>query len=406
MKININNNNNMERTLKKKVLIISGFDTYRERVHYLEKFYSKNYEVKVLLTDFKHFHKEKIDKNNFDMNTTVFINTKPYSKNISFSRIWSHYSFSHSVYNFINNEQFDILHSLIPPNFLTYFLNKFGKKNKNVKIIVDIIDLWPESFPIAHFKNNPFFYLWERIRTNNLKYIDQIVTECNLFKEKIPTQYRDKTTTIYLTREDTKVDLRFTGHSERIDICYLGSVNNIIDINFIINVCGKIKEIKPVKLHIIGDGERLSIFLQKLKINNIDYEYYGKIYDKERKEKIFNNCHFAFNVMKKNVFVGLTMKSIDYFQHGLPLINTIQGDSYQIINNYQCGFNYIEETDSLENLVNSIVKISNEDLLRMRHQSRKVFEELLSENNFNKKLDELMIELTMKENGKEENEKA
>ena len=35
--------------------------------------------------------------------------------------------------------------------------------------------------------------------------------------------------------------------------------------------------------------------------------------------------------MKQEVFVGLTMKSIDYFEAGLPIINNIHGDTWNIV---------------------------------------------------------------------------
>lgn len=33
--------------------------------------------------------------------------------------------------------------------------------------------------------------------------------------------------------------------------------------------------------------------------------------------------------MKTSVCVGLTMKSLDYYAGGLPIINTIAGDTYE-----------------------------------------------------------------------------
>lgn len=379
--------------MKKKVLIISGFDTYAERVNYLKKYFSKEYEVKLLLTDFQHFHKEKIDRNKFNLDDTLFIDTKPYSKNISLNRIKSHFHFSKTVYNIINQEKFDLVYSLIPPNFLTFYLNKYSKKNQGVKVVADIIDLWPEAFPMNKFKNNPIFSIWSRIRNNNLKYIDQIVTECDYFKVKLPKKYLTKTSTIYLTRENSTVNLNYNETLERLDLCYLGSINNIIDLDFIVNICSKINESRNVKLHIIGDGEKLPVLIDKLKHNDINFETHGKIYDQRKKERIFNKCHYALNVMKEDVFVGLTMKSIDYFQYGIPLINTIKGDTTDIINHYGCGVNYDYSSSSIDEISEKILKFNNDEMSNMRIQSRKVFEELFTEEEFKKRLDRLVVKL-------------
>ena len=44
--------------------------------------------------------------------------------------------------------------------------------------------------------------------------------------------------------------------------------------------------------------------------------------------------------MKKSVCVGLTMKSIDYFEFGLPIINNIKGDTWNAVEEYGIGINY------------------------------------------------------------------
>ena len=55
--------------------------------------------------------------------------------------------------------------------------------------------------------------------------------------------------------------------------------------------------------------------------------YHGKVFDSKEKNRIFETCHYGLNIMKDSVFVGLTMKSMDYFE-GLPIINNIQGDTW------------------------------------------------------------------------------
>jgi hypothetical protein len=43
--------------------------------------------------------------------------------------------------------------------------------------------------------------------------------------------------------------------------------------------------------------------------------------------------------MKDTVCVGLTMKSIDYFQARLPILNSIQADTAKIVDEYRIGIN-------------------------------------------------------------------
>ena len=67
--------------------------------------------------------------------------------------------------------------------------------------------------------------------------------------------------------------------------------------------------------------------------------FYGAVFDQMRKIKILGNCDFAFNMMKESVLVGLTIKSIDYFSMGLPIINNIKGDTWEIVRRYGAGVN-------------------------------------------------------------------
>ena len=64
-----------------------------------------------------------------------------------------------------------------------------------------------------------------------------------------------------------------------------------------------------------------------------------------KKKQIFDKCHFGLNIMKDTVCVGLTAKSIDYFQAGLPILNSIQIDTKDIVNKNLFGFNV---TDDIE----------------------------------------------------------
>lgn len=376
----------------KKVILISGFDTYSERVYYLERYFSMNYEVEVILSDFGHFTKEKIDKTLTDQNNRRYIETKPYKRNLSFSRIWSHFHFSKSVYNILKNEEVFLIYALIPPNFLAYFLNKLAIEKLQVKLIFDIIDLWPETFPMRRFKDNFIFRIWRNVRNNNLNNADAIVTECDLFLEKIPSSLHEKTETLYLTREDKKVSWKFQREvdDETFDICYLGSINNIIDIDFIVELCEEINKHKKVVLHVIGDGEKIDELTSRLNKSHLGYVLYGKVYGSKEKEEIFNKCLFALNVMKKDVFVGLTMKSIDYFEYGMPLINTINGDTSKLVMKYNCGYNFNPKEDTVEEYTQKLIKTSKETFNSMKEQSRKVFEENFTEEIFSERLSNII----------------
>ena len=65
---------------------------------------------------------------------------------------------------------------------------------------------------------------------------------------------------------------------------------------------------------------------------------HGVVFDQNEIGKIFSVCHAGLNILKPEVFVGLTMKSLEYFKFGLPVINSLEGDTADFIKTYGVGF--------------------------------------------------------------------
>ena len=140
--------------------------------------------------------------------------------------------------------------------------------NSDIKLYFDIIDLWPETMPISKFKNVFPFSLWKNIRDKNLEYGDIIFTECELFQEVLKQERNEKyKTLLWANREIPKPLNTADFKSDEIVYCYLGSINNIIDIDLIIKILLESKKYKKTSIQIIGKGEGKDIFVGKIKFN-------------------------------------------------------------------------------------------------------------------------------------------
>lgn len=324
-----------------KVVIVNCFDTYEHRVDLLHNFFnSRGDQIKVYTSNFRHFEKvERTDKKD----DFIYIKTKPYYKNMSIERLESHHKLSKDIFREIGKEPIDLLWVLIPPNSFVKDAAKYKASHKETKLVFDLIDLWPETMPISKFKSLPPFTFWKNLRDKYLEVADEIVTECNLYHERLPKRISgDKIHTIYLAREVKEYNPQLNLPEDKIALCYLGSINNIIDIPTIANIVKAISKVKPVQLHIVGDGEKRQELIEASEIAGAEVVFHGKVYDSEEKQSIFDSCHYGLNIMKDSVFVGLTMKSVDYFEYGLPIINNIHGDTWDIIEKYEIGYNYKE----------------------------------------------------------------
>ena len=107
------------------------------------------------------------------------------------------------------------------------------------------------------------------------------------------------------------------------------------------------------------------------------------------KQEIFDQCHFGLNIMKESVYVGLTMKSIDYFEASLPIINNIKGDTWAFVERNQIGINYGPTT-----LLPAAELL---DLQKRRPCVRAFFEAHFSEAVFAEKVDEILESLMNEE---------
>jgi len=372
-----------------KVVIVNCFDTYEDRIDLVYDFFiSRDHDVSVVQSDYRHFKKIKRTKKKKDF---IFVESKPYYKNVSVARLASHYKFSKKAFELVENLKPDLLYVVVPPNSLAKFAAIYKKKHRYVKLIFDLIDLWPETMPVGKIKGLPPFVFWKSMRDKSLIKADLVITECNLYQLILKNVLKDiKTETVYLAQKERIIESQSVFNKNEIHLCYLGSINNVIDIPKIKKIISLIHEIKPVTLHIIGDGEGKQILIDEIKSVGANVEYHGKIYDPQKKQEIFDKCQFGLNIMKDTVCVGLTMKSIDYFQAGLPILNNIQADTAYLVEKYKIGINVSGE--NVEDIAKKVTNVNDQELMSMSDNTYKMFSCLFSDEAFNSKLQEVIKE--------------
>ena len=320
----------------KKAILISYYDWYDKRLRYLHDILIKeNYKVKYYTSNFDHINKCSITIN---MENRNYINVPKYRSNISIMRIISLCIFVKKIKKILKTENPDLVYCVVPPNLLVKEIANM-KSKMNYKLIFDVIDMWPESLPINKFNDTPFYKVWSNLRIK-LYMADYVVTECDRY-QKVLNKFttKDKLETIRLVRKFEDNNRYSLPKSNTLKLCYLGSINNIIDIDSICLLIKNQKKFSEVELHIIGDGTSRDIFVNKTEEAGAKVYYYGKIFDDYKKKIILNKCHYGINLYKQTTLIGLTIKCLDYFDGGLPIINNIKGDTEEIINKYNIGIN-------------------------------------------------------------------
>lgn len=366
-----------------RVVIINCFDTYGSRVELLYNYFSKKgAETVVLTSDFQHIKKTYVNERKINYK---YIHVKQYKKNLSINRILSHILFARKAVEEAEKINADLLWVLVPPNYLCKKVARYKNRLNNVKVIFDFIDMWPETMPIHKFEKIPFYKMWKDLRQKNLKTADALVVECEYFKDILQTTFdKEKIYTLYLARKFQGFEPCSKLDKDKVEICYLGSINNIVDILSISETIKKIR--KPVVFHVIGGGERKEELLNKVIEGGADVIDHGEIYDKDEKRKILQKCHFGINMMKSTVFVGLTMKSIDYLENGVPMLNNIPGDTRKLIEDCGIGINIDRKMLEMEQLEIDEKFWDND----VRKKTREVFEEMFSVEKCEKTIDRII----------------
>lgn len=322
------------------VVIVSCFETLEHRVELLKRYFEgKGRRVHVITSDWEHFHKRHRTSCPEGYELTP---VRPYRKNLSVDRLASHYDFARKVRQRLEELQPRLVWAFLPPNSLAKATADYKKDHPEVKLVMDLIDMWPETMPISRFKTLLPFTIWRKLRDDYVGRADAVVTECKLYQPLLKDHCAaEKMHTLYLARDWNPLSGQVELPEDRAALCYLGSINNIIDIACIAGIIRSLG--KPVDLHIVGDGEKRTELIAAATAAGANVIFHGKVYDREEKQKIMNRCHAGLNIMKKSVFVGLTMKSMDYFECGIPIINNIRGDTWQFVEEYGIGINMTED---------------------------------------------------------------
>ncbi|MBR0280246.1 MAG: hypothetical protein IJQ81_01485 [Oscillibacter sp.] len=155
---------------------------------------------------------------------------------------------------------------------------------------------------------------------------------------------------------------------------YLGNLNNIIDIEGMCSVVQRVCALGvPVRCSVIGKGEREQTVVSRLEQAGAQVSFYGPIYDENRKLEILGETDFCFNMFKSSVVVGLTTKSTDYFSFGLPIINTIRGDTWDMVRTSGVGIN-----DTGDNEEEILRAIETGEIVRMKRAAFALYRQLFT----------------------------
>lgn len=381
--------------MSKKILIISNFheESPISRSNMAFKFFlDKGYDPIVLCSSFSHSLKKFRE---FENKKTITIKTISYNSSLSIKRILSYLIFCYGVFKFLKKNSFDLVYVNLPPNGLA--LPLLLRKNRYTKLIVDVIDLWPEALPInkSFIKKkllNICAIIPKLIRKKVIDYSDFCIVESNFFHKKLNLEDNLNSKVIHIKKPESK-KLNFDIISNELSIIYIGNISKIYDFDSLIKIIKGVERHRKVILHVIGLGPLSKWFFNSLEIENINYFYHGPTFDEDVKRKIISKCWFGFNGYKNNTEVALSYKSVDYLSFGVPLLNSAKEDSRRLVENEKIGYNF--HSDSLQKIIDELSIISLNEINIMKKKSYNVFRKKFSKKSYCSDMN-LVIDLVLK----------
>jgi hypothetical protein len=374
----VNESDAAEDYMKKAFIISLGCE---DRLKIIRDVLKDKYSCKIFISDFDHAKKKYIEAKDSECN---YVHVPQYQKNISIGRIRAYISFASQVKRLLEMEKPELVYIMLPPNTIAYECARYKERNPSSKLIADVYDLWPESFPLQSISKYIPHILskWKSYRTYVLKRADYIFTECKYYNKVVGPELipEEKTSVLYIHKEQGTAVQEIVEKSIRdykknpgsITLGYLGSINNIIDIKGITDLISRLRSKGiAVTVKIVGGGEGAQKFIDSIEAVGAQVKNYGFVFDPVRKAEIFSNCDFALNMMVENIVVGLTTKSVDYFSLALPIINNIKADTSDLINTRGVGINYNQT-------IEQILCLTDEDIARMKNRAYQCYQELMT----------------------------
>lgn len=346
-----------------------GWRTYRSTMiaHALEK---RGHTIHQFISNFEHRSKTFRSKEYkvFTISENYIIHiipSKPYVKHISLDRVNYERSFGENLIPIAKDlEKPDVV--ILAEPAICYFdiLLNWIKIELKAKLIIDVIDIWPELFHLIMPKQLDFvaksllypLYWWRKklyLKADGLIAVSKNYLDIGMSIKEFKEPLRD---IVYWSIPEKKIQIDLTAVNDKIKklvltkkekevwCIYAGTLGENYDIHSIITVGNLLKEkysADKFKLIIAGDGP-LYEYCSK-KADNITTFFLGRL-DSINLEFLLKSCDIALSTYKGLSTVSMPIKAFDYLAFGLPLINSLKRDLGYFVKTNHVGINYEAES--------------------------------------------------------------
>lgn len=379
------------------IVIISEFcgdfsKSDNDRFLYLAKMLAQENQVEIITSSFHHSSKKQRGKLLAEWPFKITIISEPgYPKNVCLKRFASHYVWGRNVLKYIKHrEKPDVVYCAIPSLTGPKLVSKYCEK-KDIKFVIDVQDLWPESFRMAF--NIPLirdcvFMPFSIIANGIYKRADEICAVSETYVERAlkENQKCNLGTAVFLGTDLSTFD-RYAKenpvsreYNEEFWIGYAGTLGTSYNIPFIIKAIGELNA-PNVHFLVMGDGPKRQEFQAYAEKIGINATFMGRL-PYEKMCGMLAACDIVVNPIQSRSVASIINKHADYAACGKAVINTQNSAEYKkLVESYQMGVNI--ENDDFDCLVDNLkMLISNKSLrVQMGNNARRCAEEKFNRRN-------------------------
>ena len=386
------------------------------RYYLIAKALSENgYIVNFFISNFSHKEKkfEVLDHININVNFNIFVMpSTEYYNHVSLKRIKYEKNFAKNVNDNKHNLTLPDFVILRDPAIFMFDQLKPLLKKSNAKIVLDIMDLWPELFELKlpkklRWLGKFIFFPFYLKRKNIIKKASAITAVApdyldlgTKINNKIPSEV------IYWGCDNSIVDSLLKNKNKNLlaelslpekkaDIwgIYAGTLGENYDILTLLKAAKAIKHKFPeLKILIAGAGPLENLVRDYADVNENIY-YLGSL-PTEQLYKLFSFCDFGFSTYSDASTVSMPIKCFDYFAAGLPLVNSLNRNLGSLIKQHNIGYQYV--ASNYQSLIDTLTTLvtNKQDLKDMNRRCKllsKDFDNDVQYNQFVKLLNALNL---------------
>ena len=386
-----------------------------------DKLIENGHKVTIISSAF--FHQRKIHRSNtfkqisLNKNLTIHLIPSPgYKKHIGIMRILDHLVLAASLNIFLKlKKDFhpDKIFLGFPPIFTSFIFVKWAIK-KNIPLMLDVKDKWPELFieafptlikPIAKYLLEPYFlttkYVFRKankITSITNEYINWIKVFISDFSNDEKYFVSSLTRKIFtLSKSEIFESLKFwqvNGISlmDEKYLCFVGTYSKSFNFNLILKIAIKLEQKFPnIKIVLCGSGDQYEILCNKFsQLSNVIIM--GEINKNNAKLLVSNSlATLAPYKNNSNFRDHIPNKIIESLENGIPIITSLEGTLKKMIMSKKNGI-FIKDDENI-NIKNIEKLIEDENYCRtLKENSIKSYKDMFD---FNKTYDEIINNLLM-----------